>query len=167
MSLHRKAHHPVEYNWDALALVSSRNVLCTEGEMHMMAGEEVRWWRLDPHLCGLNEFIKHTLVHRSIDSINGKRRDGNYRVILAEVEREVASAARGEVFPSHAESNTDLACSILVLMEALGAMVCEMNIDNNLSFVGDGDVDGFLEYLYFLLGVIGAGQSAWVVSQRP
>lgn len=125
--------------------------------MHVMAGEEVRWWRLEPHPCGLNEFIKCTLVHCSIDSIKGKRRDGNYHVILTEVEREVAIAARAEAIPYREDNNADLAYSVLVLLEALGALVSEMNIDNNLlSLVVDGDVDGFLEFLYPLLGVGGA-----------
>lgn len=41
VSLHRKARHPMEYNWDVLALVSSRNVLWTDGELHVMASEEL------------------------------------------------------------------------------------------------------------------------------
>lgn len=39
VSLHRKSHHPIEYNRDVLALVSSRNVLWTKGEWHVMAWE--------------------------------------------------------------------------------------------------------------------------------
>lgn len=167
VSLHRKSCHPVEYNRDVPALVSSSNVLWTEGELHVMASEEIRWWQLDPHPCGINEFIRRTLIHCTIDAIKGKRKDGSYRIILDELKRVEASTARAEADPPQVDNTTDLVQGVSFLMEALEAMIGEMNIDSNmLSFVGNGDANGFLEFLYPLLGV-GGGGGVQVASRRP